>query len=213
MWPESTTEMFVDSYLDSPTDSRQTFLIGTHTNWISMPETIPVTTQLEILLALKAKVAMDVDSSEGTFVPYSHAQTANEMETIDHVIARLDCPQGAEMILKLRKPDHYHEMSQSKTDNYESYDRMKWACSIGPHFYQMDNRNWREDRFDILVDHKDPKLRIYALRLIQHRPIPRYMPALKDLEKDENPEVRNRAIEVIEFLEALRHPRTESNSE
>ncbi len=213
MWPESTTDMFVDSYLKSTPENRQAFLIGTSNNWISMPQSIPVPKQLEILLELKDRVAKENASGDGTFLPYVSKPTANEMETIDHAIVRLDCPQGAEMLLKLYKPAYFKGMSQSTTDDYESYRSSKWKFSISPHFYIANRRQWREDRFDIIVDHEDPTLRMAALRLIQLRPIPRYMPALKALEKDEDPKVRNRAIEVSEFLESLKGPGIESTSQ
>ncbi|QEG20734.1 HEAT repeat domain-containing protein [Mariniblastus fucicola] len=211
LWPESTPQMFVDCYLDSPPDVRQRCLLGIYENSVGIPQTIPAEVQLEILSKLKDEVKQSPDGvADGVRLFPGDRESADELESIDYAIANLDCKQGAEMFLKLRS--QWFEKIAAIEDDYEVWRRSKFVFADAPHKYIPERRSWKEDRIEALARSDNPLHRSTVARLIQARPLPRYMSLLETLTTDEDSAVRQRAVEVKAFLGNLSAKDTDTGS-
>ena len=81
----------------------------------------------------------------------------------------------------------------------EGLSEYRWPLKGGETFARVAH----DDRFDLLVEHEDPKFRMSAVKVIRYLPKPRFMQALPNLIKDSDPEVKAEALKVQDELKEI----------
>ena len=185
IWPQSTPEMFADTYFKAHHETRQSFLVDQHSTGLS--EIIPVAGRVRILREIEQRVK---PSTPGGIYWNRDNVTKSEAQTIQIALSKLDCPAGAAAFLELHA-DQLRKVSPRS-------------------LYPVGERNpgsihkirWRDDLFDLLTKHSEPEFRKIALYTIQNRPMPRFIKALPALQSDPDASVRELAEEVAKQIES-----------
>jgi len=206
IWPESTTDMFVDCYMKAPAADRQRCLLGRYRKNVGMPGTLPPLIQLEILTTIQGKLAQSsAGIAEGiygsSYIP--SWKTKNELETVDVAIGKVNCPGGAEKFVDQLSIQGGWKDPANLPEGFEGYERAGYLLSEWDQKYSLRGRRWFDDRLNALAKDEDSQFRLLAARAIGLRPVPQYMPVLEILKKDSDEEVRAQANEVAAFLDEL----------
>lgn len=202
LWPESSADMFVETYIAEDSDLRQEFLLGKYRESVGLPQTLPVSAQLEILQNLQTTIRKNPKGvPDGVRLhDFREHETANEIETIDHAISNIDSQAGAETYLRLMRSGLVQWAD--KSDGFDSYESLKWKFSTRYQKHDAFGKfHWRDDRIKVFAEDDDPLIRIVALQVIQHRPVPQYVKLLQNLTQDKDETVRKKALEVTAFLD------------
>ena len=196
IWPESNEDAFVDAYFDRASPQRQWALILRNRFTCGLPKSLPIATRMEILRRIKLKIDKLPDSENPNFYFFSLSnKKISEAQTIRYAIAWLPCPEGAKMNFQL----HPEKFSGSPATLMEGLSEYRWPLKGGRPFARVAH----DDRFDLLVEHEDPKFRMSAVKVIRYLPKPRFMQALPNLIKDSDPEVKAEALKVQDELKEI----------
>ena len=212
LWPESNEDSFVEAYLKTSSLARQEVLIGINLKNHGLPDILPLDTRLKILKRIKDEVEKLPDSKKETFSSLYLNRRISEESSIEHAIARLDCPEGGATYMRLNAKYFVKDVKPHLGPDLHSSKYLYRLMDLLQFRLHYPKRFARDDRVDACARHEDPDFRLMAVAVIRHVPKPRYVRLLAELTNDSEPFVRAEAIKVKERLDEIRKGNWEPRS-
>ena len=181
MWPESTVEMFVKAADHEMKGRQQT----------TLPATMPAEDQFKIYAAVqdkwKKRLATLTEPIGRDQYNYERAYhwVKWEIERIESLLQNLPCLSSAERFAAFYEADFSNEQQSNLA---------KWIVSDRIH----------DDHLEVLASHKSVAFRLAVVPAIRNHPIARRRLLLQKLKTDEDPDVRDKAIQIEADLNHLK---------